>query len=172
MAGSISAGVILVGIILVGRLGAVKGGGSLIGHWFQGIRLVRKLTFRACTRKDNSTANPPSFQSCTSKGKGRQGIGSVCKEFRCFDTMPCHLMPLPVHFYECMQPNLMIMLLYIYIERERYTHMYIHIYIYIYDLCRASIWTPPKDRGDRPAPPRPPHRGNYIILYYHIYIYI
>ena len=32
-----------------------------------------------------------------SKGIGRQGTGSFCKEFPCFNTTPCRHMPLPVH---------------------------------------------------------------------------
>ena len=39
-----------------------------------------------------------SIQSCTSKGKGRQGIGSFCKKFLCFSTMPCRQMPLLAYF--------------------------------------------------------------------------
>ena len=37
-------------------------------------------------------------QSYTSKGIQRQGIGSFCKEFLCFDTMSCRHMPLLAHF--------------------------------------------------------------------------
>ena len=36
-------------------------------------------------------------QSYTSKGIGRRGIGSLCKEILCFITMPCLHMPLLVH---------------------------------------------------------------------------
>ena len=32
-------------------------------------------------------------QSCTSKGVGRQGIGSCCKQFLCCNTTPCRPMP-------------------------------------------------------------------------------
>ena len=37
-------------------------------------------------------------QSFTSKGIGRQGIGSFCKEILCFSAMPCRPTPLLVHF--------------------------------------------------------------------------
>ena len=40
---------------------------------------------------------PDSLQSYTSKGIGRQGVGSFCKEFLCFKTMPFRPMPLLVH---------------------------------------------------------------------------
>ena len=40
----------------------------------------------------------PVIQSCTSKGIGRQGIGSFCKEFICFSTMLCRPMPSLAHF--------------------------------------------------------------------------
>ena len=36
--------------------------------------------------------------SCTRRGIGRQGIGSLCKQFLSFSTMPCRHMPLLVHF--------------------------------------------------------------------------
>ena len=39
------------------------------------------------------------FKSYISKGIWREGIGSFCKEFRCFNTMPCRHMPLLVHFW-------------------------------------------------------------------------
>jgi len=35
---------------------------------------------------------------CTSKGTGRQGMGSFCKQFLCFKTMPCRPIPLVAHF--------------------------------------------------------------------------
>ena len=38
-----------------------------------------------------------SCQSYISKGIWRQGIGSLVKEFLCFNTMPCRHMPLLVH---------------------------------------------------------------------------
>ena len=37
-------------------------------------------------------------QSYTSKGTGRQGKRFFCKEFPCFNTMPCRHVPLLVHF--------------------------------------------------------------------------
>ena len=37
-------------------------------------------------------------QSYTSKSIGRQGIGSFCKDFLRFSTVPCRPMPLLVHF--------------------------------------------------------------------------
>ena len=41
----------------------------------------------------------PKSQSYTSKGIWRLGIGLFCKEFLCFDTVPCRHMPLLVHFW-------------------------------------------------------------------------
>ena len=38
-------------------------------------------------------------RSCTSEGRGWQGVGSFCKEFVGFNTMPCCPMPLLVHFW-------------------------------------------------------------------------
>ena len=37
-------------------------------------------------------------QSYISKGIHRQGVGSFCKEFLCFNTMPCRHMPFLAHF--------------------------------------------------------------------------
>ena len=45
-----------------------------------------------------------SFQSCTSKGMGRQGVGSVgsfCQRFLGSATRLCRPMPLLVHFWSC-----------------------------------------------------------------------
>ena len=49
-----------------------------------------------CLREGNK---PLLSQSCTSKGIGRQAIGSFCKEMLCFSTMPCRPMPLLVLFW-------------------------------------------------------------------------
>ena len=46
------------------------------------------------------------FQSYISKGIWRQGNRLFCKEFLCFNTMPCRHMPLLVHFWE-FQPGCM-----------------------------------------------------------------
>ena len=104
-------------------------------------------------------------QSCTSKGIGRQGIGSFCKEFLRVNTMPCRHwrqgtvskhrnsfhMPLLLHFWfrsprprclfrrdgasGCTPGRVLDMFIYIYI------YMYIFIYntyIYIYTCVYIS----------------------------------
>ena len=51
----------------------------------------------AALRASRSAQSSCCFQSCTSKGIGRQGTGSFCKEFLCFNTTPCRPTPLLVH---------------------------------------------------------------------------
>lgn len=36
--------------------------------------------------------------SCTSRGIERQGVGTFCRDFLCFTTVPCRPMLLPAHF--------------------------------------------------------------------------
>ena len=48
------------------------------------------LEMRGQTNKTN--------QSYTSKGIGREGKGSFCKQLPCFNAMPCRPMPLLVRF--------------------------------------------------------------------------
>ena len=56
------------------------------------------LRASAPTRRTSLPARRPHTQSYTSKGVGRQGIGSLCKQLLCFSSMPCRLMALLVHF--------------------------------------------------------------------------
>ena len=68
---------------------------------------------------------PSESQERTSKGIGRQGVGSFCKELLCFNTMPCRPMPLPVHFR----------------ESNRGSHVYAYTYIYIYICIHMCVYT-------------------------------
>ena len=47
---------------------------------------------------------PGSNRSFTSRGIGRQGVGSFCKTFLCFNTRLCRPMPLLVHFRNHISP--------------------------------------------------------------------
>ena len=60
------------------------------------VHFERKCVFRLM-RASIPSALAKSL-SCTSRGIGGQGVGSLRKEFLCFNTMPCRRMPLLVHF--------------------------------------------------------------------------
>ena len=44
--------------------------------------------------RTRASARGAPLRSCTSKGIGRQGVGSFYKDIPSFDTVPCHPMPL------------------------------------------------------------------------------
>ena len=68
----------LVGTMLVGGLDVLSSRGN--------VAALRAATF------------PGKHQSNISKGIRRQGNRLFCKEFQCFNIMPCRPMPLTVHF--------------------------------------------------------------------------
>ena len=94
------------------------------------------------------------LQSYISKGIWRQGIGSFCKEFLCFNTMPCRHMPLIVHFWPsrplrfCFRrrasalpralrgsvgPSVLAIIIYIYICTHNDMYMYVYTCIHIHE---------------------------------------
>ena len=60
----------------------------------------------AVTLCRHTNLNLRDIQSCTSKGIGRRGVGSFCREILGFSTMPCRPVPLLVHFWDMRCPYL------------------------------------------------------------------